>query len=199
MGSEGYNKFTTKKIVLTKKLEDVTYELMTKTISDMVYVDEKTTLTEKLAEMTDLLVDNSKNYNEFKYALEGLVKDSKDQAEKLQDVWNYVNLSGDPKSALIQLIDNKVDKVEGKGLSANDFTDIMKAKLENDYSKEELDEKFSSINDQVNKLEEELLAVKKSQEEMTSKVEELAKKPNVVVEKEDSNVKNDDVWFDIVS
>lgn len=199
MGSEGYNKFTTKKIVLTKKLEDVTYELMTKTISDMVYVDEKTTLTEKLAEMTDLLVDNSKNYNEFKYALEGLVKDSKDQAEKLQDVWNYVNLSGDPKSALIQLIDNKVDKVEGKGLSANDFTDIMKAKLENDYSKEELDEKFSSINDQVNKLEEELLAVKKSQEEITSKVEELAKKPNVVVEKEDSNVKNDDVWFDIVS
>lgn len=199
MGSQGYNKFTTKKIVLTKKLEDVTYELMTKTISDMVYVDEKTTLTEKLAEMTDLLVDNSKNYNEFKYALEGLVKDSKDQAEKLQDVWNYVNLSGDPKSALIQLIDNKVDKVEGKGLSANDFTDIMKAKLENDYSKEELDEKFSSINDQVNKLEEELLAVKKSQEEMTSKVEELAKKPNVVVEKEDSNVKNDDVWFDIVS
>lgn len=192
MGSEGYNKFTTKKIVLTKKLEDVTYELMTKTISDMVYVDEKTTLTEKLAEMTDLLVDNSKNYNEFKYALEGLVKDSKDQAEKLQDVWNYVNLSGDPKSALIQLIDNKVDKVEGKGLSANDFTDIMKAKLENDYSKEELDEKFSSINDQVNKLEEELLAVEKSQEE-------LAKKPNVVVEKEDSNVKNDDVWFDIVS
>jgi DNA repair exonuclease SbcCD ATPase subunit len=199
MGSEGYNKFTTKKIVLTKKLEDVTYELMTKTISDMVYVDQKTTLTEKLAEMTDLLVDNSKNYNEFKYALEGLVKDSKDQAEKLQDVWNYVNLSGDPKSALIQLIDNKVDKVEGKGLSANDFTDIMKAKLENDYSKEELDEKFSSINDQVNKLEEELLAVKKSQEEITSKVEELAKKPNVVVEKEDSNVKNDDVWFDIVS
>lgn len=199
MGSEGYNKFTTKKIVLTKKLEDVTYELMTKTISDMVYVDEKTTLTEKLAEMTDLLVDNSKSYNEFKYALEGLIKDSKDQAEKLQDVWNYVNLSGDPKSALIQLIDNKVDKVEGKGLSANDFTDIMKAKLENDYSKEELDEKFSSINDRVQKLEEELLAVKKSQEEMTSKVEELAKKPNVVVEKEDSNVKNDDVWFDIVS
>jgi hypothetical protein len=196
MGSEGYNKFTTKKIVLTKKLEDVTYELMTKTISDMVYVDQKTTLTEKLAEMTDLLVDNSKNYNEFKYALEGLVKDSKDQAEKLQDVWNYVNLSGDPKSALIQLIDNKVDKVEGKGLSANDFTDIMKEKLENDYSKEELDEKFSSINDQVNK---QLLAVKKSQEEITSKVEELAKKPNVVVEKEDSNVKNDDVWFDIVS
>lgn len=182
----GYNKFASKNTVLTKELNNVTYELMVKTVSDMVYVDEKTTLTEVLANFTDLMVDNTKTFSEFKKSLNDLVKDSNEQAEKIKDVWNYVNLSADPKSTLIELINSKVDKEDGKGLSTNDFTDVMKEKLVNNYSKEELDDKFYVLNERVLKME--------------SKIDQISvvdDRPNI--SDDPNNVRNNDYWFQIIS
>ena len=181
-----YNKFTPKNIILTKQLNGVVYELMVKTVSDMVYVDDKTTLTEKLAEFTDLLVDNSKTFEEFKKCLNHLISDSEEQAEKLRNVWNYVNLSADPKSELIKLIESKVTSEEGKGLSTNDFTDIMKEKLVNNYSKEELDQKFSVISNNFSNINDKLQKI------------ELLQSTTANIEFDSADAKDGDVWFDII-
>ena len=44
-----------KKAVLTRELNGIIYELLVKTHSDMVYVGNKVTLTEKLKEFADLI------------------------------------------------------------------------------------------------------------------------------------------------
>ena len=48
---------------------------------------------------------------------------------------------------LISELSNKVDKVLGKGLSENDFTDALKAKLDADYTKEQIDMKITALQD----------------------------------------------------
>ena len=70
------SKFQSKNTVLTKKLNNVLYELMVKTQSDMVYIDDHTTLTERLAEITDLLVRQEQTDVELKQSYERLVKDA---------------------------------------------------------------------------------------------------------------------------
>ena len=45
---------------------------------------------------------------------------------------------------IYQSLTNKVDKLSGKDLSTNDFTDDLKDKIETLYSKDELDSKFST-------------------------------------------------------
>ena len=48
---------------------------------------------------------------------------------------------------LISELSNKVDQVLGKGLSTNDFTDALKAKLDADYTKEQIDTKITALQD----------------------------------------------------
>ena len=60
------SKFQSKNTVLTKKLNNVLYELMVKTQSDMVYIDDNTTLTERLAEITNLLIQHEQTDVELK-------------------------------------------------------------------------------------------------------------------------------------
>ena len=45
-------KFESKNTILTKKLNNIIYELLVKTSSDMVYTDSSTTLTETLSDIT---------------------------------------------------------------------------------------------------------------------------------------------------
>lgn len=62
----------------------------------------------------------------------------------------------DPKTTLTETlkgINNSLDdcvvKEEGKGLSSNDFDDTLKDKLENDYTKNEIDELTSLLSDMI--------------------------------------------------
>ena len=48
---------------------------------------------------------------------------------------------------LTQGLNGKVDKVTGKGLSTNDFTTALKTKLNNDYTKSQIDAKISALQD----------------------------------------------------
>ena len=139
------SKFQSKNTVLTKKLNNVLYELMVKTRSDMVYIDDSTTLTERLSEITDLLIQHEQNDVELKQAYEELVGDSNSSYNSFKEIWDYINVNGNPKSELIKLIDSKQASEEGKGLSECDFTAVMREKLVNGYSKEELDEKFEFV------------------------------------------------------
>ena len=51
---------------------------------------------------------------------------------------------------LTQGLNGKVDKVTGKGLSTNDFTTALKTKLNNDYTKSEIDAKISVLQTDIN-------------------------------------------------
>lgn len=138
-------RFESKNTVLTKKLNGIIYELLVKTCSDMVYTNETTTLTETLSDITDILATHNDNFINVANQIAALTGTDERILADLEDIWNYINVDGDPKSALIQLIDSKVEKVEGKGLSECDFTAILKDKLVNDYTKDELVDKFTII------------------------------------------------------
>lgn len=51
--------------------------------------------------------------------------------DTLKEIADYIDTHGEAAAALTAQLGNKVDKEAGKGLSANDFTDALKTKLEN--------------------------------------------------------------------
>lgn len=186
------SKFQAKNTVLTKKLNNVLYELMVKTNSDMVYVDDSTTLTERLVQISDLFTAHELSYLELKKQFEEVVGDANSNFDSFREIWDYINVDGNPKSALIQLIDSKQASEEGKGLSECDFTTMLRDKLENDYTKEQLDEKFRIIIEEA------------APKELIAKVEVLEKKPNTVVSETASgedynNLTDNSCWYQVVS
>lgn len=185
-------KFESKNLILTKKLNNVIYELMVKTNSDMVYTDEKTTLTETLNHIFELLTNFQGEYNELEESFKELVEDAPQTFRSFKEVWDYVNVNGDPKSALIKMIESKQAAEEGKGLSTHDFDDILYAKLKYGYSKEELDERFSII---INKHDEDMRKIY----ELIPDIE-ITERPNIIVsENSTSDVSDYHCWYQIIS
>ena len=185
------SKFQSKNTVLTKKLNNVIYELMVKTNSDMVQTESGVTLTEKLAEITDLLVSHEKSYEALKKSFDEMMGDSNPYFDSFKEIWDYINVNSNPKSELIQLIDSKQAAEEGKGLSECDFTTILREKLVNGYSKEELDEKFEIILD-------------RTAEDIEERINKLESRPNVVVSEsatgdEYDNLPDYSCWYQIIS
>ena len=185
------SKFQSKNTVLTKKLNNVLYELMVKTQSDMVYIDDNTTLTERLAEITDLLIQHEQTDVELKQAYEKIVGDSNNSYDSFKEIWDYININGNPKSELIQLIESKQTAEEGKGLSECDFTAMMRDKLISDYTREELDAMFDYV--LKNAVSQEILDA----------IENLENKSNTVVSSSASGDAYEDLadgscWYQIV-
>lgn len=190
------SKFESKNLVLTKKLNNVVYELMVKTNTDMVYVDDNHTLTEKLSDITDLLTDFHGDYDELKENFINVLQGAPETFNSFKEVWDYVNVNNNPKSALIQLIESKQAAEEGKGLSTNDFTDVMYEKLKNGYSRQELDDKFEIIIDQTTK------TIEAFEEEIYKKIDEINKRPNILVSETGIGVgaiSDYSCWYHIVS
>lgn len=63
-------------------------------------------------------------------AIDALIGGAPETYDTLKEVADYISSHKDAADALTAAIGDKVDKEEGKGLSANDFTDALKAKLE---------------------------------------------------------------------
>lgn len=185
-------KFESKNTILTKKINNIVYELLVKTHSDMVYVgDSDYTLTEKLYDICELLEDHTKSYKELQVAFKELMDGSDEQFNSFKEIWDYINVNGNPKSELIKLIESKQSAEEGKGLSTHDFTDVLYEKLANDYTKEELNNKFSIIIDSTAPIS------------VVSRVEALEKKVNVLtMESANSdavkNLPDYSIWYQIV-
>ena len=187
------SKFQSKNIILTKKINNVIYEMMVKTTSDMVYTDQYTTLTETIDEIYKLLTEYDKNQNALEESFKEIFGDAPETFRTFKEVWDYVNVNGDPKSELIKMIEGKQNAEEGKGLSTHDFDDILYAKLKYGYSKEELDEKFFIIVNDANKTNEKL-------DKLTLTVETLSSKPNIIVSENVTGGVNDySCWYQIVS
>lgn len=114
-----------KKAILKKQIEGVIYEVMLKTTAEMVTVDDAgTTLAAKLIELGQLPTNT---YVDEKIA--ELVNGSPETLDTLNEL--AAALGSDPNFAttIATQMGNKVDKVEGKGLSTNDYTTEEKTKL----------------------------------------------------------------------
>lgn len=198
----GATKFESKNFVLTKNINNVIYELLVKTHSDMVYVNEKETLTEKLFEIFDLITTNKDDVSDIRAKYDLIAKDAPETFQSFKDVWDYVNINGDPESELIKLIKSKQDAEEGKGLSTNDFTDLLYEKLVNGYSKEELNEKFDIILLTNKNLSTEIEDVKDQTESLEARVDKLektaAKIPMSDSDQEPEGIADYSTWFQII-
>ena len=114
-----------KKAILKKQIEGIVYEVMLKTTAEMVTVDDAgTTLAAKLVELGQLPTNT---YVDEKIA--ALVNGSPEALDTLNEL--AAALGSDPNFAttIATQMGNKVDKVDGKGLSTNDYTTEDKNKL----------------------------------------------------------------------
>lgn len=131
------------KFILSKiKIEGVLQDIITKTTQDYVtvtYKGEEVTLASALA---DILADISNLPTDT--GIDGKIEAAKtavkedimggavpETLDTLKEIADYVEQHKEVAEALNEAIGNKVDKVEGKGLSTEDFTTEFKAILEN--------------------------------------------------------------------
>lgn len=134
-----------KSAVFKKKIGNIVYDLMFKTVTDVVYTMDDVTLTDELKNLKAAVEskgDGSK-LTELENKFNNLVHDAPEAYDTLLEISQYISTHQDEYKALKEIAGGKVDKVEGKGLSANDFTDAFMQKLDDLYNKAQLDLKFN--------------------------------------------------------
>lgn len=147
---------TKKNIVLRKQIEEVLYDLMVKTVTDQVYnSDDSKNLTQILEELNTAISGKASDADltELETKFNNLITDAPEAYDTLKEISEYIASHQSEYQALLTLAGNKVDKVEGKGLSTNDFTDELYQKLNELYDKATLDSKFDSLTSRVSALE----------------------------------------------
>lgn len=125
------------KYILEKiKIEGALHDLMVKTDAEntaVVYNGAETTLaaalTDICASMTALPTGETVD-SRISAAVDELIGGAPSTYDTLKEIADYIAEHEDVVTALNAAIGNKVDVVEGKGLSAEDFTTALKAKLE---------------------------------------------------------------------
>lgn len=132
-----------KKLVLRKKINDVVYELLVKTVIDQVYsADGTKTLDTLISELETSIASKatSAQFTELESKFNNLIEDAPEAYDTLKEISEYISTHGDEYTALLAVAANRVEKVEGKGLSTNDFTNELKTKLDEIYDKATLDQ-----------------------------------------------------------
>lgn len=118
------------------KLEGVMHDLLAKTDGDnttVVYGGQTKTLTAALASIAaeiTALPSGSDVDGKISAAIDELIGGAPATYDTLKEIADYIAAHEDVTTAINAAIGNKVDKVEGMGLSANDFTDALKSKLD---------------------------------------------------------------------
>ena len=124
------------KNVLTQMMIDgVLQNIMLQTGADNVIVDaaKGEMLSTRLASIATALAGmNSATEVDSKIskAIDDLIGGAPETYDTLKEIADYIASDSTAMDALNNAILNKVDKVDGKGLSANDFTSALKTKLE---------------------------------------------------------------------
>jgi hypothetical protein len=125
------------KIKIENKLHDIIARTTDKYVT-VTYNNQKTTLASALASIfADIsLMPTAAGIDEKIESAKKAVKDNllggvvPDTMNTLKKIADYIEMHREAAEALNQAMDNKVDKVEGKGLSTEDFTAEFKAILE---------------------------------------------------------------------
>lgn len=127
---------TTKCILEQIKIEGALKELLVKSNAENVavtYNGAETTLAAALASiyqsLTDLPTAEGVD-SKISAAIDGLIGGAPETYDTLKEVADYISAHKDVSDALSAAIGGKVDKVEGKGLSTEDFTTALKNKLD---------------------------------------------------------------------
>lgn len=145
-----------KNIVLRKEIQEVLYDLMVKTITDQVYNSDSTkNLTTMLQEINTAIAAKADgtDLTELETKVNNLVTGAPEAYDTLLEISQYIETHQDEYQALLAISDKKVDKVEGKQLSTEDFTTALKTKLEALMDNATLQEKISSLETRVGALE----------------------------------------------
>lgn len=126
-------------VKLQMMLEEALVDLMVQTGADNVIVDadKNETLTTRLASImaeiktaTDDKITATQVDTKISTAINALIDGAPETYDTLKEIAEYISSDKTAMDALNAAIGGKVDKVEGKGLSANDFTTALKTKLE---------------------------------------------------------------------
>lgn len=125
------------KYVLQKiKIGGVAQDVLARTTGEYTtvkYNGNEVTLTAALASiLTELSKQSTSEAVDTKIsaAISELIGGAPETYDTLKEIADYIASHEDVVTALNEAIGNKVAKVEGKGLSAEDFTTILKEKLE---------------------------------------------------------------------
>lgn len=140
-----------KKAVLKTLVEDQIVQLMVKSQTTNIFLEDgTTTLAAKLADIVaDLATKPTKTEMEeaieampdaaevqgmidtsVSSAIDALIDGAPETYDTLKEIADYLATHASEYEALTALVNTKVDKVEGKGLSTEDFTTELKNKLE---------------------------------------------------------------------
>lgn len=131
---------TVKNAIMKGLVEGAIVELMVKTSVANVFLPDGTTLASKLAEIVTSINDinteidslpTSSNVDEkIQTAIDALIDGAPATYDTLKEISDYLATHQDEYTALVQTVAGKVDKVDGMGLSHEDFTAELKAKLD---------------------------------------------------------------------
>lgn len=125
-----------KNAIVRAKIAGVIEDIFVKTgVENVVLMENETekTLATKLTEIAGLLAqkaDSTAVTSEISTAIDNLINGAPGTYDTLKEIADYIEAHEDVVTSLNAAIGNKVDKVDGKGLSANDFTDELKSKVE---------------------------------------------------------------------
>ena len=145
-----------KNIVLRKQIEEVLYDLMVKTITDQVYnSDSSKNLTTMLSEINASIAAkaNDADLTELETKVNNLVTGAPEAYDTLLEISQYIETHQDEYEALLAISNNKVDKVQGKQLSTEDFTTELKTKLEALMDNATLQDKITKLEQRVSAIE----------------------------------------------
>lgn len=129
-----------KNVLLQMKIEEILTDIMVQTGADNVIVDSAkgenlatrlATIASQISELQTGGVSEEDVHSIVNEAINALIADAPETYDTLKEIADYIAQNESVVSALNQAIGNKVDKVDGKGLSENDFTTILKNKLDN--------------------------------------------------------------------
>lgn len=125
-----------KNAILKAKIEGTIYDIMVKTNAENVTVTGDSgdvTLAAKLAEIAESAnggVDADTVDSKISAAIDALIDGAPETYNTLKEIADYIETHEEAAAALNAAIGNKVDKVDGKGLSENDFTTAYKNALD---------------------------------------------------------------------
>lgn len=133
-----------KKIILKKSFNGLINNLLIGSHTDIVKDSDGNTLTDILKKFA-----TNNDLNELKDRFNSLVENAPELYDTLREIGDWIEDHQDIYINLMNSLSNKVDKVEGKSLSTNDFTNELNGKLTNDYSKEGIDIIVSALESRI--------------------------------------------------
>ena len=122
------------KSTMQTRIEGQILDILIKSKIDNIYLTNGSLLLDKLIILNNKLnkkADNNSINDKIYSSFSKLVGEAPETFDTLKEIADYIDKNDEALDIINKLIESKIDKEEGKGLSTNDFTDEFKYKLEN--------------------------------------------------------------------